>query len=122
MPNRPNVPDWPNWNGQGISGNEISGNEISANEIADGGGLDVPILVNPNPVVTLNLNPGEIAEVPLAEKEMIPGTLIQTVVRDFHIKVDACTGPVTLRQFAYVYAVSPEVDDSSAVFGDPTWL
>lgn len=84
--------------------------------------LDRVILLNPNPVVTINLTPGEVAEVPLAEKEMIPGKLIQTVVRDYHIKVNTCTGPVTLRQYTYVTATSPETDDMGAVFGDPTWL
>ncbi|MEV6429729.1 MspA family porin [Nocardia sp. NPDC051463] len=81
-----------------------------------------PWLLNPNPVVTLNLTPGEVAEVPVAEKDMIPGKLIQTVVRDFHLKVNTCTGPVAIRQFTYVIASSPEVDDMGAVFGDPTWL
>ncbi|WP_084484300.1 MspA family porin [Nocardia anaemiae] len=80
------------------------------------------ILINPNPVVTVNLSPGEIADVPMAEKEIIPGKLIQTVVRDFHIKVDTCTAPVTLRQYTYVTATSPETDDMGAVFGDPIWL
>lgn len=53
---------------------------------------------------------------------MIPGKLIQAVVRDFHIKVNTCTGPVNLRQYTYVTATSPETDDMGAVFGDPTWL
>ncbi|MEV4128572.1 MspA family porin [Nocardia sp. NPDC049707] len=125
FPNYPNRPNWPNWpnanwnNGNGGNGNGNNGNGNNGN----GNNVNnVPILVNPNPVVTLNLQAGEVAEVELAEKEMIPGKLIQIVVRDFHIKVDTCTGPVTLRQFAYVYATSPEVDDSGAVFGDPTWL
>ncbi|WP_245746149.1 MspA family porin [Nocardia altamirensis] len=77
---------------------------------------------NPNPLATLNLSPGEVGEIALAEKEMIPGKLIQVSVRDFHIKVNSCTGPVMIRQYAYVDAKSPEVDDSGAVFGDPTWL
>ncbi|MFI6216157.1 MspA family porin [Nocardia brasiliensis] len=77
---------------------------------------------NPNPVATLNISPGEVGEIAIAEKEMIPGKLIQLSVRDFHIRVNSCTGPVTLRQYAYVDSKSPEVDDSGAVFGDPTWL
>lgn len=84
--------------------------------------FDSAILLNPNPVVTINLTPGEVADVPLAEKGMLPGKLIQTVVRDYHIKVNTCTGPVTLRQYTYVTATSPETDDMGAVFGDPTWL
>ncbi|WP_406237939.1 MspA family porin [Nocardia sp. NBC_01009] len=81
-----------------------------------------PLLLNPNPIVTLNLTPGEVAEVAMTEKDMIPGKLIQTVIRDFHLKINTCTGPVSIRQFTYVIATSPEVDDMGAVFGDPTWL
>ncbi|WP_240771754.1 MspA family porin [Nocardia sp. CS682] len=77
---------------------------------------------NPNPVATLNLAPGDVGEVAIAEKDMIPGKLIQLSFRDFHIKVNSCTGPVTIRQYAYVEYKSPEVDDSGAVFGEPTWL
>ncbi|MFI9510872.1 MspA family porin [Nocardia sp. NPDC052566] len=77
---------------------------------------------NPNPVFTINLSPGEVTEVALMEKDIIPGKLIQLSIRDYHIKVNSCTGPVTLRQYTYADVKSPEVDDSGAVFGDPTWL
>ncbi|MFC9999223.1 MspA family porin [Nocardia sp. NPDC127526] len=77
---------------------------------------------NPNPVATLNLNAGEVKEVSLAEKEVPPGITATTIIRDFHIVVNQCTGPVTIRQYVYLYAKSAEVDDSGAVFGDPTWL
>ncbi|MGY4102177.1 MspA family porin [Nocardia sp. R16R-3T] len=130
-PNAPNLPDVPNLpngkKGNGDAAQTGNGAGTGAGTGAEagaggGGGQFFPVFVNPNPVVTVNLQAGEVAEVALAEKDMIPGKLIQTVVRDFHIKVNTCTGPVTLRQFAYVYASSPEVDDSGAVFGDPTWL
>ncbi|WP_067545839.1 MspA family porin [Nocardia crassostreae] len=80
------------------------------------------LAINPNPVATLNLNAGEVKEVPLAEKEVAPGITATTVIRDFHIVVNQCTGPVTIRQYAYLYAKSAEIDDSGAVFGHPTWL
>lgn len=77
---------------------------------------------NFGPVATVNLLPGEITDVPIQEKAMITGKNIQLITRDFHIRVNACTGPVTLRQYTYVQVNSPEVDDSGAVFGDPTWF
>ncbi|QIS11002.1 MspA family porin [Nocardia arthritidis] len=77
---------------------------------------------NPNPVATINLTPGEIKEIALMDKDLVPGKLTQLSVRDFHIVVNACTGPVTLREYTYADVKSPEVDDSAAVFGDPTWL
>ncbi len=74
------------------------------------------------PIVSMSLAPGEVKEVPLGEKEMAPGHVVQIVIRDFHLTVNQCSGPVTLRQYAYLYAKSADVDDSGAVFGDPTWL
>ncbi|MEV6322065.1 MspA family porin [Nocardia sp. NPDC051787] len=78
--------------------------------------------LNIGPVAVLDLGPGEVVEVPIREKELIPGKLVQVVMRDFHLRVNACSGPVTLRQYAYVDLETPEVDDSGAVFGDPSWL
>ncbi|MBF6330111.1 MspA family porin [Nocardia transvalensis] len=78
--------------------------------------------VQAQPLLTVSLAAGEVKEVPLGQKEMAPGRTVQIVMRDFHLTVNQCTGPVTLRQFAYVYAKSADVDDSGAVFGDPTWL
>ncbi len=76
----------------------------------------------PEPLATVNIAPGEVKEVQLAEKELIPGKTVSTIIRDFHIIVNSCEGPVTIREYAYVYAKSAEVDDSGAIFGDPTWL
>lgn len=78
--------------------------------------------LNVGPVATVNLNPGEVGEVLMMEKTMVPGKTIHLGVRDFHIRVNSCTGPVTLRQFTYVSFESEDADDSGAVFGDPTWL
>ncbi|MQY25468.1 hypothetical protein NRB56_10250 [Nocardia sp. RB56] len=78
--------------------------------------------IAPEPLATVNIAPGEVKEVQLAEKELIPGKTVSTIIRDFHIIVNACEGPVTIRQYAYVYAKSAEVDDSGAIFGDPAWL
>jgi hypothetical protein len=78
--------------------------------------------VAPEPLATVNIAPGEVKEVQLAEKELIPGKTVSTIIRDFHLIVNSCEGPVTIREYAYVYAKSAEVDDSGAIFGDPTWL
>ncbi|MGV9415091.1 MspA family porin [Nocardia sp. NPDC003693] len=78
--------------------------------------------VDPGPLATINLTPGEVKEIPIAEKDLAPGVMGTIMIRDFHIVVNACTGPVTIRQYTYLYAKSAEVDDSGAVFGDPTWL
>ncbi|MET9491478.1 MspA family porin [Nocardia sp. NPDC006630] len=81
-------------------------------------------VIGPNVQVPLsiNLSPGEVKDVPVADKDLIPGKEVQIIIRDFHIAVNQCTGPVAIRQYTYLYAKSAEVDDSGAVFGDPTWL
>ncbi|MFE6864337.1 MspA family porin [Nocardia sp. NPDC057668] len=78
--------------------------------------------VDPGPLATINLTPGEVREVPVAEKDLAPGITGTIMIRDFHLVVNTCTGPVSIRQYTYLYAKSAEVDDSGAVFGDPTWL
>ncbi|MFF0490789.1 MspA family porin [Nocardia sp. NPDC004068] len=74
------------------------------------------------PTLDLKVNPGEVKEIPLGEKEMAPGHTVQIVVRDFRLSVNDCTGPVSVRQYTYVYARSADVDDSGAVFGDEMWV
>ncbi|WP_307817747.1 MspA family porin [Nocardia acididurans] len=92
--------------------------------ITPGGGGAPPIVLgaNPNPVATLNLTAGEVKEVPVAEKEIMAGATAHIVIRDFHIVVNQCTGPVAIRHYTYLFTKSPAVDDSGAVFGEPTWL
>ncbi|MET7770249.1 MspA family porin [Nocardia sp. NPDC005366] len=86
-------------------------------------GVKPHVTVDPGPILALNLKPGDVQDIAIGEgKELIPGKTVQIVTRDYHIKVDDCLGPVTIRQFTYLYARSPEVDDSGAVFGDPTSL
>lgn len=74
------------------------------------------------PVVTATLGPGQVAEVKLSEKQIVPGDTALVITRDFHVVVNGCTGPVTLRQYTNLQVKSPLVDDSGSVFGDPTWL
>ncbi|UFS99418.1 MspA family porin [Nocardia huaxiensis] len=85
------------------------------------GAPNLALGANPNPVATLNLTAGEVKEVPVAEKEIVSGAG-QIVIRDFHIIVNQCTGPVAIRHYTYLFTKSPAVDDSGAVFGEPTWL
>ncbi|MEV6070812.1 MspA family porin [Nocardia sp. NPDC052001] len=81
-------------------------------------------VIGPNIQVpmSVNLSPGEVKDIPVADKDLLPGKEVQIVIRDFHIAVNQCTGPVSIRQYTYLYAKSAEVDDSGGVFGDPTWL
>ncbi|MEC3958502.1 MspA family porin [Nocardia sp. CDC153] len=81
-------------------------------------------IIGPNIQVpmSVNLAPGEVKDLEIATKDLIPGKTVQVIIRDFHIAVNQCAGPVSIRQYTYIYAKSAETDDSGAVFGDPTWL
>lgn len=79
-------------------------------------------LLEPAPIVTMDLMPGQVWDVPMAEKQLVPGKPATSTVRDFHIVVNHCTGPVSIREYAYVYVGTEDSDDSGAVFGDSTWL
>ncbi|WP_052373293.1 MspA family porin [Nocardia otitidiscaviarum] len=74
------------------------------------------------PVLTATLAPGEVKEVKLTEKQVVPGDTAWAITRDFHIIVNSCTGPVSIRSYSYMRVTSTLVDDSGGVFGDPTWL
>lgn len=65
--------------------------------------------------LSVDLAPGGVKDVPVADKELLPGKTVQIVVRDFHIAVNQCAGPVSIQLYAYMYAKSPETDDSGAV-------
>gem|GEM_PF-5410775 len=74
------------------------------------------------PLVTATLQPGQLAEVKVGDKAVNPGPEAQVITRDFHLVVNGCTGPLSIRQYTTLQLKSPLVDDSGAVFGDPTWL
>lgn len=81
------------------------------------------VTVDPGPNLMLQVKPGDVKDVLVGNpKNLIPGKTVRIVTRDLHIAVDGCIGPVTIREFTYVYAKTPEVDDSGAVFGDPVSL
>lgn len=78
--------------------------------------------VGPNasigPTVTVNIGPGEIVDVPLGKKDLAgPDATIN--VRNAHIKVDGCIGPVTARSYTQVQLSTPGSDDGNAVYGTP---
>lgn len=97
--------------------------EFESAQVQEFNGILPSILLDPGLFLELELQPGDITNVDIGEgKPLIPGETVRIVTRDFHIKVDNCVGPVTIRQYTYVQTRTPQVDDSGAVFGDPTSL
>ncbi|NUS44007.1 MAG: MspA family porin [Mycobacteriaceae bacterium] len=87
-----------------------------------GVGPNPGLSLDPGPVATVNIGPGEVKEVAVAEKQIQANAEGTIIVRDFHIIVNECVGPVAVRQFTYLYVKSPSVDDNGAVFGNPQVL
>ncbi|MBH0777329.1 MspA family porin [Nocardia bovistercoris] len=97
--------------------------EFESGQVQEFNGPIPSIAIDPGPYLELALKPGDITNVDIGKgKPLIPGRTVQIITRDFHIKVDSCAGPVTIRQYTYVEARTPDVDDSGAVFGEPTRL
>ncbi|GGN79255.1 hypothetical protein GCM10011610_27500 [Nocardia rhizosphaerihabitans] len=97
--------------------------ESESRQFQEFNGIIPSIAVDPGLFLELELQPGDITNVDIGDgKALIPGKTVRIVTRDFHIKVDNCAGPATIRQYTYVQTRTPEVDDSGAVFGDPTTL
>ncbi|WP_405177700.1 MspA family porin [Nocardia sp. NBC_01377] len=101
----------------------VRSQEFESGQIQEYNGVIPSIAVDPGLFLELELQPGDITNVDIGTgKALIPGRTVQIITRDFHIKVDNCAGPVTIRQYTYLEARTPEVDDSGAVFGEPTRL
>ncbi|MFD6396509.1 MspA family porin [Nocardia sp. NPDC060249] len=97
--------------------------EFESGQVQEYNGFVPSIALDPGLFLELELQPGDITNVDIGEgKPLIPGKTVRIVTRDFHIKVDNCAGPATIRQYTYVQTRTPEVDDSGAVFGDATGL
>ncbi len=97
--------------------------EFESGQVQEFNGVLPSIAVDPGLFLELDLQPGDITNVDIGDgKPLIPGKTVQIVTRDFHIKVDNCVGPAIIRQYTYVLTRTPEVDDSGAVFGEPTTL
>ncbi|WP_162240347.1 MspA family porin [Nocardia arizonensis] len=97
--------------------------EFESGQAQEFNGITPSVTVDPGPNLEFDIKAGDIVTVEIGKgKALIPGKTVQIVTRDFYIKVDGCIGPVTVRQYSSVEARTPEVDDSGAVFGDPTGL
>ena len=69
------------------------------------------------PYISVTLKPGSITSLSLGTKS-IKGRIGKIFVRDAHVKVDACGGPVSVRMFASVTLYTDISDDSVNTYGD----
>lgn len=78
--------------------------------------------LNFGPVAELTLVPGTVESVKIAEIDVEPGRDAEMQIDDFHITVNACAGPATLRQYTVLVSKTTGRLASAVVYGDSTWL
>jgi hypothetical protein len=69
-----------------------------------------------DPSASINLLPGNINTLGLG-KLVLKGRTGEVTVHDAHVKVDGCTGPVTVRFFAYAEITTDNGNDSVNTYG-----
>lgn len=75
--------------------------------------------VTPN--VSTTLKPGTITDVPFKKKDLA-NDRAGVSVKNVHLKVDGCMGPVSIRSYATFSTTSDSFDDTVATYGPVTWL
>lgn len=73
--------------------------------------------VNLSPEVSTTVKPGSIKTLGLGSK-VLKGRNASITVRDAHIQIDGCAGPVSVRLFASAKISTDSADNSANVYGD----
>ncbi|MGV9612390.1 MspA family porin [Nocardia xishanensis] len=72
--------------------------------------------------IDLSMTPGKVQPFEVGTKDLPPGSTGYLISRDFHVAVQDCGGPLTIRSYTIVEARSSEVSGREAVYGDPIFL
>ncbi|MEV0252145.1 MspA family porin [Nocardia sp. NPDC050712] len=67
----------------------------------------------------LEITPGVIERIETGAKQLPAGRTGYVMSRDFHLVVQGCGGPLTIRPFTTIDVDSPEATTNGAVYGDP---
>ncbi|WP_162603250.1 MspA family porin [Rhodococcus oxybenzonivorans] len=86
---------------------------------ATGPKADLGAQVQPN--VSTTLKPGTITDVPFKTKELANGKA-GVSVKNVHLKIDGCMGPVAIRSYVTFSTTSDSFDDTVAAYGPVMWL
>ncbi|MBF6422713.1 MspA family porin [Nocardia farcinica] len=106
-----------NLNSVGVGGQASIGPQLGLSTgpvPVPGGNLGATI----GPTFTVNMAPGQIAEIPVASKAFDASTAVLQI-REAHITVNGCLGPVNIRSYTKVIIDSQVTKDGTAVYGDP---
>lgn len=75
-----------------------------------------------SPGYSIGIAPGEVADVPLVDKDIVPGVPGRVVYHDVHLVINGCIGPAVIRQYTEIQMKSDAVDERGVVYGDPLWI
>lgn len=89
---------------------EFTGANAGTGTTQESLGLDVSVL------------PGQVVDVPLVEKTIVPGVPGRVSYHDVHLVINGCIGPAVVRQYAEIQMKSDAVDERGVVYGDPLWI
>ncbi|WP_194817455.1 MspA family porin [Nocardia sp. XZ_19_385] len=95
------------------------GVSITPEELFPGANVSVGPYLDAGMGIDLSLTPGKVVDLPVGERELLPGSTGYVFSRDRRVHVENCAGPLTIRAYAIVTVDSPEVTADGAVFGDP---
>ncbi|MFE7796181.1 MspA family porin [Nocardia sp. NPDC057440] len=72
--------------------------------------------------IDLSITPGKIEKFEVGTKVLPSDSTGYLISRDFHLLVQNCGGPLTIRSYTIIEAQSPEADGRDAIYGDPIFL
>ncbi|WP_458686024.1 MspA family porin [Nocardia tengchongensis] len=70
----------------------------------------------------LTIAPGAMKEIKLGEKQLPGADTGYIVNHDYHLAVDGCGGPLTIKSYTVIEATSPAADAADWIMGDPITL
>ncbi len=83
-------------------------------------GLDATIgpSIHASVGLDLDITPGVIQDIEIGSKDLVGGTTGYVMSHDFHLMVEGCGGPLTIRPYTKIEVDSPETSANGAVYGD----
>lgn len=116
----------------GLGGTLNLGSTLDNAETGAAPVIDFPPADNVNPNITVYVHPGNLQNVSLIDKTIKSedgddlktitdgdGTIVfNAAVHDWHINVDKCGGPVSIRLVATAWVSTPYSDDNVTAYGD----
>ncbi|MBH0777502.1 MspA family porin [Nocardia bovistercoris] len=104
--------------GAGIGAGLTLGLGASPDSLAPGLNASIGPEISASIGLDLEVEAGAIEQIEVATKPLSGGGIGYAMSRDFHLKVEGCGGPLSIRPYTRIEVESPEVNGNGAVYGD----